>query len=463
MNRILTFILLFSISVSFAQNWQTINSKRIANYSLVLSDKTVFETVAIDSIEIVGSDSIFYNFKTFYGEDINWECENLIDTSWIGIQVKIDTLGNNFFTNKYGDEIQIKTLTDTGETWDFSPFITATVIQKSYDTILDNIMDSVKTISLSNGSEIIISKNYGLIKSIRFGYFPDDDREIVLAGIDEVGEIKTSTYFGLKASTGDEFHYSESGGDFDWFDSKYILKILAIDSTSSNLELKYKTERCFYEKGGGLSSESPWEYKNTDTIYLIYSTIKKINLSYYSKSDSLEDYNGGGYNYLFRNTKINSIQKYNEFDYSFNGGNCWYEIIDNSFSNIEAENLGVIISNSNSFGSGSHIKKLVYYKKTNGEEWGNSLGSCETLSNSELIQNQINIYPNPVTDVLNISNHNKLELNVEIYNSTGQQVYANSFLKSSQINTSDWQKGLYIIKINNSNGNSLKVEKFMKE
>lgn len=456
MNRILTLVFSLICSISFAQNWQTVNSKRVANYSLELIDKTVFETVAIDSLVMNGSDSIFYNFKKFYGDDINTECENLTDTSWIGTQVRINTLGNNFFTNKYGDEIQIKTLADSGETWDFSPFISANVIQKSYDTILDNIMDSVKTISLSNDNEIIISKNYGLIKSIRFGYFPDDDREIILAGIDEVGGIEVLTSADIfDFEIGDEFHLKYRW--YNYYDPeiniKYINRLIYKDYSLDNDTIILSYDRCYSKKVGDVVTN------HIDTLVEKHKLANEY--SFNPILDTLNEY-GHGFSFQYLNDSYNKKHlKLIIDDFEYNGNNCWKHRTNYHHTFTLAKGIGKV---EDVFDSGydDSLEKLVYYKKSNNEEWGNSLGSCETLSKNELIQNQINFYPNPVTDVLNISNQNKLKLYVEIYNSTGQQVYSDSFLKSSQINTSDWQKGFYIIKINNSKGEPLKVEKFYK-
>lgn len=128
MSKFFTLILIISFSFSFAQNWQTVSSNRVVNFSFDSVRKTYFETVAIDSLALQNGDSILFNFTSFYGQN----CDSFIDTSWIGSYIRIDTLGNNYFHSKYGDTFLIKTQADSGEIWDFSNAITATVVNKTY-------------------------------------------------------------------------------------------------------------------------------------------------------------------------------------------------------------------------------------------------------------------------------------------------------------------------------------------
>ena len=55
--------------------------------------------------------------------------------------------------------IIIKPTAEIGETWNFTPSITAQVTQKTYETFFEQ-SDSVKTISLSNGDIIKITKKH---------------------------------------------------------------------------------------------------------------------------------------------------------------------------------------------------------------------------------------------------------------------------------------------------------------
>jgi hypothetical protein len=78
-------------------------------------------------------------------------------------------------------------------------------------------------------------------------------------------------------------------------------------------------------------------------------------------------------------------------------------------------------------------------------------------------KNQFNIYPNPVSDVCNISmNGNSERMKIEIFNAYGNKMKefneANS--KSIQINLVDLPKGIFVMSI--SYGNNLSTRKFIK-
>jgi len=74
----------------------------------------------------------------------------------------------------------------------------------------------------------------------------------------------------------------------------------------------------------------------------------------------------------------------------------------------------------------------------------------------------ISIYPNPASNVLNISSPNSLPQSFVIYNSLGQLV-ANTIVSSDadlSINTSSYSNGVYFVKV--SNGSQTKTLKFIK-
>lgn len=74
----------------------------------------------------------------------------------------------------------------------------------------------------------------------------------------------------------------------------------------------------------------------------------------------------------------------------------------------------------------------------------------------------LNIYPNPVLDELNIElSENTESLNFEIFNSIGQLVYKSSFIGKTIVNTDGFQPGVYIIKLTGRNIQGFK--KFIKK
>ena len=74
--------------------------------------------------------------------------------------------------------------------------------------------------------------------------------------------------------------------------------------------------------------------------------------------------------------------------------------------------------------------------------------NVSSLSNNEInnpIDNNINFYPNPVVDILNIKLRTEINY-IKIINLVGQTIFQNTFnTKSAQINTSDFPSGIYIV------------------
>jgi len=90
-----------------------------------------------------------------------------------------------------------------------------------------------------------------------------------------------------------------------------------------------------------------------------------------------------------------------------------------------------------------------------------NLGLVSSIEDNE-DQNQINVYPNPVTDLLNVNIDlsNGEKTNYKIFDLNSKIVNSNELL-NNQIDVSNLIKGVYILEINNSN-NTNKI-KFIKE
>jgi len=83
------------------------------------------------------------------------------------------------------------------------------------------------------------------------------------------------------------------------------------------------------------------------------------------------------------------------------------------------------------------------------------------LSTTEISKNQISFYPNPVKDILKISNIKDIN-NVNVYDMSGKQVFAKELRqKDAEINLSKLASGIYIMKV--SSGNEVKAFKLIKK
>lgn len=83
-----------------------------------------------------------------------------------------------------------------------------------------------------------------------------------------------------------------------------------------------------------------------------------------------------------------------------------------------------------------------------------------TLSSNDFSLSSISVYPNPVTNVLNISNSNNIEIkNISITDINGRVIKNQTSL--TQINVSDLNAGVYFVNIESNDGKTTK--KFIKQ
>jgi len=80
--------------------------------------------------------------------------------------------------------------------------------------------------------------------------------------------------------------------------------------------------------------------------------------------------------------------------------------------------------------------------------------SVVNMTKGATIAEELVIYPNPATNMVNISTPYQIK-NVVIFNYVGQSVYEGN---SSQINTGNFEAGVYIIRIETTKG--IETQKF---
>jgi hypothetical protein len=85
------------------------------------------------------------------------------------------------------------------------------------------------------------------------------------------------------------------------------------------------------------------------------------------------------------------------------------------------------------------------------------VGQCDYLSVDDEKLGVISVYPNPASDVINITNDSELDqLSVEILDMNGRLVYAsdNAFENgnTATISVADFDKGVYTIRVHNFEG-----------
>lgn len=82
--------------------------------------------------------------------------------------------------------------------------------------------------------------------------------------------------------------------------------------------------------------------------------------------------------------------------------------------------------------------------------------------NKSLVDADVNIYPNPVTDILQVSVGNNEPSEIILYNICSQQILLQPFTNATSINTAQLAHGIYFYEIRNSKG-MLKTGKIIKQ
>ncbi|PWH87086.1 T9SS type A sorting domain-containing protein [Brumimicrobium oceani] len=96
------------------------------------------------------------------------------------------------------------------------------------------------------------------------------------------------------------------------------------------------------------------------------------------------------------------------------------------------------------------------YDNSNPYTEGYQIFPCGVIDNVGLSSNEfagISVYPNPVNEVLNISNENGLVESVELVSTTGSVVYTSSVSASNfTVNTAELNAGIYFVNVRTANG-----------
>lgn len=116
--------------------------------------------------------------------------------------------------------------------------------------------------------------------------------------------------------------------------------------------------------------------------------------------------------------------------------------------------------------AGTYTLKWEYYKDvslSNGSDcaWIDNitLPASAIVSIKDIKENKISIFPNPANNFVNINySENTKDINISVFNITGQEIYSANFKNQKQIliNTSDFQNGIYFFRINANNETVLK-------
>ncbi len=165
---------------------------------------------------------------------------------------------------------------------------------------------------------------------------------------------------------------------------------------------------------------------------------------------------------------------------TINGGDTWSFTIDSTWSlgdiAFKNENIGYAVGNNiilETTDGGLTWQSSSYNETLTAICFSNNVGYIATYS-SQILKNVpvsgiestdvnkvIKVYPNPVSDELNIEVDGIIEdLNFEISNAIGQVVFKGDLVKKAIIKTSSFAPGIYLLKL--ENGKTIEFKKIIK-
>lgn len=453
-----------------SQAWSPIRVNQKMNYQH--SDSSyVSHTIWVDSVAILAGDSILYLNRVV--KDVQGNPEIALRNQPQFLLTRIHKIQNGIYTFELPDAFQFFTQAGVNEPWLLGTqnSLWATVESIIYENIFGT-MDSVKYISLTDGSEIRLSKNFGFLK------FPDFENNgyFELVGIqDSPYGVSVPDFWDIyNFEVGDVFQYHGSGYYADQWVYNFIWteKIQITSKEVFNDSIKYGFSGILNWINWGKSPSS--EIISGDFVFY-YSendlTNKFPNELVLFEGDNFWDTWDGpvfARTTLELDAEINRVIK--KFGYVNDGpaGGALYAQFDPQSDSLHAyypfglidepggiktrvfiTGLGLVRENEGYFEYEDEMHLEGYIK--DGDTVGIITPDSLLLSNEQSIKisgSKILIYPNPVSDVIQI----KLEapqpqgFDFELRNSLGQLVRRVEDIRSKEfkINIEDLKTGLYI-------------------
>ena len=479
---LLFFILLLHGSIGISQNWSIVNESKVTFFKH--SDSTfISNTIVIDSVKIIAGSKTYYT-----GSEVKpcLTCSGYnpiykYAPEFLGFEIFQDTLSDEFTIN--GNSLKPKATLN--EMWVFNTGITATLSGVG-DSLVFGTLDSIKTISLSSGETILISKKNGVLQ---YPDFENSGTHFSQTGFHEGqnshGEYLPNFWSTYNFNVGDVFCYEVDS----WvlFTAPFYnikMTILAKHYSFGNDTLKYTVKlliknRINYYAGFPEFYYEDFTYNYTENLVFVNDE-KLVENSFGLAGfniDSTEflafnkfpfDHNlkqsGGPTSprYYLNNTVMSSPfgPSKKSVLYMHHSDSLLIQYASSSsynFTSIFANNYGLIKHSFQAFEGGYGLVLIGAIK--NGDTIGTiydypaDLGLTQYQQNNDLI-----ITPNPAHEFIYFSLN---AVRVKIYNLSGQFVFE-ATLEGQQLDISNLDNGMYLIQVLNEVGET-STGKFLKE
>ncbi len=472
-----TLLALFCLPLfAFSQNWQPVNP----NYAYFYFDDStglIKQTVKVDSVsDATGHQVYFLNTGVQRCDTcLTWiPCYNHdFGYFFSGLQGIFSKEVHQISEDRYWffDTVSFVILpkASSGETWLFDTLnnINAEITDLKYEEVFEGVFDSSKTVSLSNGREILLSKNHGILG------FPSSDENLndyQLTGLQsETGNFGNTPpgFWGIfDFEVGDVFQYRGYALDASWpppNSDYYTLKmtITSKTQTESSVSIVRHIIKAWATFGDTAVSVDEVTYTNTPefmanqlpgTLYNIcaddqvyygicelepYKVVSDMHQYFAPDLDGVmavgNDNNPDGPNMLVQCEGGSSLMGNAAWSYLYAVGKSY------------AAGLGQVSHGLSSFEhfDSWHIEGYV----KDGDTTGVITPDDILLDvNEKSIHAPIKIYPNPAEDILHLEL--PLKSKVQIFNLNGQMVFDGAFAETkTQINLGDFMPGVYLLKV----------------
>ncbi len=473
-NFLLLFLFSFFVLVSFGQSWSPIHGSSKYNYKLDTADY-ITHTVWVDSSEVIDNDSVFYLNRIVR---TNKSCDSIIQFGWdqnaycnlcrawknqpqfLQRTVHQNANGIFHFTDTLNFVIDVSAQVNETWTFDTTNSITAEVVSAELENIF-GISDSVKTIILSSGDSIKLSKEYGITL---FPDFSNQGTYYRLAGIEnpDIGEKVPGFWEMYDYAVGGVLCMDGHGQDVDGPGYQITKRILTSKEVFPD-KIKYGCFKIDTVNGGvGVGFFSSY----TTTVTFVNSPNADYN-AYNKQLITL----GDGY-YFCQLSKTNNkyvksmgIPEIEWSDVHFKLSDsvpdllipAYSDIFNGSFDALEyMEGLGLYY-----YVGYCQSQCTNYYNYSYLEDGSTDPNFCLpfTISIEEVQTIHVNIFPNPATTELTISGYNPSHL--KLCNTLGQTIAEAS--NSNKLWLGNLQQGLYLLQVFDKKGELVKTEKIVKK
>ncbi len=491
MKSILATALLFLTILTSGQDYKLFNATSQKVYTNFPVPDSTF-SIAFDSVALVGTDSVYYNFTQtgmmitsqncqFWGGP---ECIKQDRPTWLGAGISYNnTSGYTFFT-KTGEMLSFD-FSVSGEdsslffenqaekfylTFDKSDTLTVLNYSDSakFYTIIHTDVYGNEVNSPLNGEKIIIAKTLGLIQFLQVDAFPEILNPVILIGniSPDLGLAKLTNEILYDHRAGDEiqirdylnYNYPSPDNHERYIKYTFLSKTVTMDSIS------YQAVRHVFDKGSSTSTNDVVELK-----YLRNEIITELPYDYL-KPD-----------YFFANRKlyINDYCGLRLWTYSENQNrglrycseeNCWgsNDVPGPAPTEETIYTVGLGIFNSLYSDhaiappptNGYTLSQSVIYFKKNGISCGSEaiLGIDENNPKGILFR----VYPNPAKDFITIETTDTKESFVTVHDILGHEIVKQLISdKLTSIDISKLKRGFSLVKLTTET--STLVEKIILE